>query len=49
LVREFSLKLGLRLFDTYLSLEDGFISFHTYLCAGILLKYGKKLLSLDFG
>ncbi|ELP88519.1 hypothetical protein EIN_344790 [Entamoeba invadens IP1] len=50
LLREFSFKQGLRLWDTYLSDEDGngFKVFHLYVCVAILKKYSAKLVTLEF-
>jgi hypothetical protein len=48
LIREFPLHLALRLFDTYISYDDGFISLHNYVCAAILLKWKKKLKKMPF-
>jgi len=50
LMREISLPLIIRVWDTYLSEEngDGFKAFHVYVCAAFLLTWSKKLLSLEF-
>jgi hypothetical protein len=43
LVREFPLKLALRLFDTLIADEKGFSVLHIYICAALLLKWSIKL------
>jgi hypothetical protein len=43
LMREFSLKLILRIWDTYFSEEDAFNTFHIYVCASLLLSFSEKL------
>ena len=43
LIREFSIKLILRLWDTYFSEEKGFSEFHLYVCACLLLTFSEKL------
>lgn len=43
LIREFSLKIGLRLFDTYISDDSGFAVLHIYICAAMILKFGSKI------
>jgi hypothetical protein len=48
LVREFPLKVGLRLFDTYISDEQGFSVLHIYVCAALLLKWSIKLKKMNF-
>lgn len=48
LVREFSLKLGMRLFDTYISDEDGFTTLHVYVCLVLLLKWSAKIKKMQF-
>ncbi|KAL7712803.1 Rab-GAP TBC domain-containing protein [Entamoeba marina] len=50
LLREMSLTQGLRLWDTYLSEEDGsgFSVFHLYVCVALIQKYSSHLLSLEF-
>ena len=43
LIREFPIKLILRLWDTYISEEKGFSEFHLYVCACLLLTFSEKL------
>ena len=43
LIREFPVKLILRLWDTYFSEEKGFSEFHLYVCACLLLTFSEKL------
>lgn len=47
LIREFSLKVAVRLFDTYISDENGFSVLHLYVCAAILLKWSIKLKKMN--
>ena len=46
LIREFPVKLILRLWDTYFSEEKGFSEFHLYVCACLLLTFSEKLKSM---
>jgi hypothetical protein len=48
LMREFSLKLIIRLWDTYFSEENAFNTFHLFVCACLLLNFGEKIKKLDF-
>jgi len=48
LMREFSLKLIIRLWDTYFSEENAFNNFHLFVCACLLLNFGDKIKKLDF-
>jgi len=48
LMREFSLKLIMRLWDTYFSEEDAFNTFHLFVCACLLLNFSEKIKKLDF-
>lgn len=48
LMREFSLKLIMRLWDTYFSEEDAFNNFHLFVCACLLLNFSEKIKKLDF-
>ena len=48
LIREFPLNITLRLFDTYISDDEGVSLFHTYVCATLLLKWSGKLKKLNF-
>jgi hypothetical protein len=47
LMREFSLKLIVRLWDTYFSEEDAFNNFHLYVCATLLLNFAEKLKKME--
>jgi len=47
LIREFSMKVAVRLFDTYISDEQGFSVLHLYVCASILLKWSIKLQKMN--
>ena len=46
LIREFPVKLILRLWDTYFSEEKGFSEIHLYVCACLLLSFSEKLKSM---
>ncbi|PVU90706.1 hypothetical protein BB561_004754 [Smittium simulii] len=48
LIREFTTNVILRIWDTYLSEEDGFSNFHLYTCTALLLKWADTLLKMDF-
>lgn len=48
LIREFPLKVGMRLFDTYIADEEGFSVLHTYVCVALLLKWSIKLKKMGF-
>ncbi|RFN44371.1 gtpase-activating protein gyp1 [Fusarium flagelliforme] len=48
LMREFSVKNTIRMWDTYLAEEQGFSEFHLYVCAAFLVKWSDKLLDMDF-
>jgi hypothetical protein len=43
LMREFSLKLVIRLWDSYFSLNDSFNFFHLFVCACLLLNFSEKI------
>ncbi|ESN94115.1 hypothetical protein HELRODRAFT_121441, partial [Helobdella robusta] len=43
LMRELPLRCIVRLWDTYLSEQDGFASFHLYVCAAFLTKFSTQL------
>lgn len=47
LIREFSMKVAVRLFDTYMSDEKGFSVLHLYVCASILLKWSIKIQKMN--
>ncbi|XP_064604514.1 TBC1 domain family member 22B-like isoform X2 [Liolophura sinensis] len=44
LMREIPLRCIIRLWDTYLSEQDGFAIFHLYVCAAFLARFSKDLL-----
>ncbi|KAH8726438.1 GTPase activating protein-like protein GYP1 [Phaeosphaeriaceae sp. PMI808] len=48
LMREISVKNTIRMWDTYLAEEDGFSSFHLYVCAAFLVKWSEQLRKMDF-
>ncbi|KAF2821667.1 RabGAP/TBC [Ophiobolus disseminans] len=48
LMREISVKNTIRMWDTYLAEEDGFSSFHLYVCAAFLVKWSHELRKMDF-
>lgn len=50
LMREVSLALIIRLWDTYMSEDngDGFKNFHIYTCAAFLMTFAEKLKSMEF-
>lgn len=48
LLRQFSVKIGLRLFDTYISDENNYFQFSLYILAAIILKYSKKFKKMNF-
>jgi hypothetical protein len=48
LMREFSLKIIIRLWDTYFSEDNAFNSFHVFVCAGLLLSFSERIKSLEF-
>ena len=48
LIREFPLKLGMRLFDTYISDNEGFTTLHMFVCTALLLKWAQKLKKMQF-
>lgn len=43
LMREFSIKLIIRLWDSYFSLNDSFNFFHLFVCACVLLNFSEKI------
>jgi len=47
LLRELSLSIVARLWDTYLSEESGFASFHVYVCAALLVSFSEDLRSMS--
>ncbi|KAL5115464.1 GTPase-activating protein [Pleosporales sp. CAS-2024a] len=48
LMREISVQNTIRMWDTYLAEEDGFSSFHLYVCAAFLVKWTEQLRKMDF-
>ncbi|KAF2876668.1 rab-GTPase-TBC domain-containing protein [Massariosphaeria phaeospora] len=48
LMREISVKNTIRMWDTYLAEDDGFSSFHLYVCAAFLVKWSDQLRKMDF-
>ncbi|KAF4121050.1 TBC1 domain family member 2 [Geosmithia morbida] len=48
LMREISVNNVIRMWDTYLSEEQGFSEFHLYVCAAFLVKWSSKLVDMDF-
>lgn len=48
LMREISVKNTIRMWDTYLAEEEGFSSFHLYVCAAFLVKWSDQLQKMDF-
>ncbi|TMW59612.1 hypothetical protein Poli38472_004681 [Pythium oligandrum] len=48
LMREVPLTAIIRIWDTYLCEDNGFESFHVYVCAAILMTFGEKLKTLEF-
>eukprot|EP00934_Nitzschia_sp_Nitz4_P006169 Nitzschia sp. Nitz4//scaffold41_size133979//104579//106082//NITZ4_003364-RA/size133979-snap-gene-0.107-mRNA-1//1//CDS//3329551521//6159//frame0 len=49
LLREFSLRCVIRLWDTYISEETrGFEDFHVYVCAAFLCQFSQQLQAMDF-
>jgi hypothetical protein len=48
LMREISLRLIMRMWDTYLSEPEGFTAFHVYVCAAFLTLWSDKLRQLEF-
>lgn len=48
LMREFSVRCIIRMWDTYLAEEQGFSDFHLYVCAAFLVKWSEQLLKMDF-
>mmetsp|Transcript_20219 Transcript_20219/g.51667 ORF Transcript_20219/g.51667 Transcript_20219/m.51667 type:complete len:470 (+) Transcript_20219:261-1670(+) len=48
LMRELPLRLIIRLWDTYLAEGKAFASLHVYVCAALMNKLKKELMSMDF-
>ena len=47
LLREVSLNIVARLWDTYLSEENGFAAFHVYVCAAMLVSFSEELRAMN--
>nr|CCA24407.1 conserved hypothetical protein [Albugo laibachii Nc14] len=48
LMREIPLEAIVRVWDTYLCEDNGFESFHVYVCAAILMTFGEQLKEMEF-
>jgi len=48
LMRELSLPLVIRLWDTLLAQEEGFKTFHVYVCAAFLMRFAPRLKEMEF-
>lgn len=48
LLRQFTIKICLRLFDTYLAVENNYFGFCLYILAAIILKFSKKFKKMGF-
>mmetsp|Transcript_34244 Transcript_34244/g.39947 ORF Transcript_34244/g.39947 Transcript_34244/m.39947 type:complete len:416 (+) Transcript_34244:31-1278(+) len=48
LIREFPLKLAMRLFDTYISDDEGFTQLHSYISVVLLTKWSPKIKKMQF-
>ena len=48
LLRQFTVKIGLRLFDTYLADESNYFSLCLFILTAIILKYSKKFKKMKF-
>ncbi|OBT46417.1 hypothetical protein VE00_03276 [Pseudogymnoascus sp. WSF 3629] len=48
LMREISVQNTIRMWDTYMAEDQGFSSFHLYVCAAFLVKWSDRLLHMDF-
>lgn len=47
-MREFPIRLIVRIWDTYLAEAEEFSAFHVYVCAAFLVHWSPQLRSLDF-
>lgn len=47
LMREFNLKLIIRLWDTYFSMDDAFNTFHLFVCACLLLNFSDQIKKMN--
>ena len=43
MTREVPLRVSIRLFDSYISFDEGFKKFNNYVSAAIILKYSNKI------
>lgn len=48
LMREVKIRCIIRMWDTYMSEEQGFSEFHLYVCAAFLVKWTDQLVKMDF-
>eukprot|EP00002_Diphylleia_rotans_P015001 TRINITY_DN2907_c0_g1_i10.p1 TRINITY_DN2907_c0_g1~~TRINITY_DN2907_c0_g1_i10.p1 ORF type:complete len:233 (+),score=40.09 TRINITY_DN2907_c0_g1_i10:111-809(+) len=48
LIREISLKYVIRMWDTYLVEEYGFVDFHLYVCVSFLRRWSQEIRNQDF-
>lgn len=48
LMRELPLNVVIRIWDTYISEGDSFPSFHTYVCASLLITFSEEIRGKDF-
>jgi hypothetical protein len=48
LLRQLSVRMGLRLFDTYIADENNYFNFIMYILAAIVLKFSRKLKKMRF-
>ena len=48
LTREFTISQIIRLWDTYISEEDGFSQFHCYVVTALFLQFSKELKDMQF-
>lgn len=48
LMREVSVRNTIRMWDTYLSENNGFSEFHVYVCAAFLVKWSDELKNMEF-
>lgn len=48
LLRQFSTKTGLRMFDTFFSVEENFFNLCLYIITGIFLKFSPRLKKMSF-
>jgi len=48
LTREFNIFQIIRIWDTYLSEDEGFSQFHCYVCAALFLHFAPQLKTLEY-